>query len=375
MNEILPGMSSRYMNTSIESKNSILLSTLSEVFGDKMNLARIKFFGLFICALCKVQTVCFEKLAASFDTDVGVNSSLRRIQRFMSDYLLDTNLIARLVFALLPHKPPYRLAMDRTNWKFGSTNINILVLAIVYQGVAFPILIKMMPKFGNSSTSERIELMQRYFDLFGTESIDCLLADREFVGDLWLGFLNFNHVRYHIRMRENFWVVIPGNRHRVKASWLFNSLKINQYVFLSGIVYVNGQLCYLSASKVKNKQGVPELQIIVSFNKPDEAQSVYKERWQIETAFKALKSSGFNIEDTHLTDIDRINKLFALLLVAFVWAYKAGIFLNTICPIKVKNHGRKAQSLFKYGLTFLSNVLFNNDLDKFRVCCKFLSCT
>ena len=101
----------------------------------------------------------------------------------------------------------------------------------------------------------------------------------------------------------------------------------------------------LSASKVKNRNGVPELQIIVSFNKPDEAQSLYKERWQIETAFKALKTSGFNIEDTHLTDIDRINKLFALVMVAFVWAclpvrqaYKAGIFLKALIPIKIKKH-------------------------------------
>ena len=29
----------------------------------------------------------------------------------------------------------------------------------------------------------------------------------------------------------------------------------------------------------------------------------YKFRWQIETAFKAMKSSGFNIEDTHLRDL------------------------------------------------------------------------
>ncbi|MEK0337259.1 MAG: IS4 family transposase, partial [Nitrosopumilus sp.] len=63
-----------------------------------MNLARIKFFGLFICALCKVQTVCFEKLAASFDSEVEIGSSLRRIQRFMAEYLLDTDLIARFVF-------------------------------------------------------------------------------------------------------------------------------------------------------------------------------------------------------------------------------------------------------------------------------------
>jgi hypothetical protein len=55
------------MNARVDRKNSILLSTLSQVSGGKMNMARIKFFGLFIYALCKVQTVCFEKLAAGFD--------------------------------------------------------------------------------------------------------------------------------------------------------------------------------------------------------------------------------------------------------------------------------------------------------------------
>jgi len=32
----------------------------------------------------------------------------------------------------------YLLTLDRTNWKFGQTNINILCLAIVQQGVAIP---------------------------------------------------------------------------------------------------------------------------------------------------------------------------------------------------------------------------------------------
>ena len=140
------------MNIKDNSKINFLSATLAGFFGESMNLARIKFFGLFISALCKVQTVCFEKLAGSFDSDVKMDSSLRRIQRFMSEYVLDTDLIARFVFSMLPHKPPYRLVLDRTNWKFGSTDINILVLAIVYKGVAFPLLYTMMPKFGNSST-------------------------------------------------------------------------------------------------------------------------------------------------------------------------------------------------------------------------------
>ena len=281
------------MNTKVENKVKILSDTLAEFFGDKMNLARIKFFGLFISALCKVQTVCFEKLACSFDSNVRVDSSLRRIQRFMSGYVLDTDLIARFVFALLPHKPPYRLVLDRTNWKFGSKDINILTLGIVYKGVASPLLIHMMPKFGNSSTRERIDLINRFIHLFGSDSIECLLADREFVGHRWLEFLNKLGIEYYIRIRENFWIEIPGNGHLVKASWLFNHLKVNQCAFYHKIVRVKGQLCYLSASKVINKQSTPELQIIVSFNKPGNAQTLYKERWQIESAFYGIENKWF----------------------------------------------------------------------------------
>ncbi len=33
-----------------------------------------------------------------------------------------------------------------------------------------------------------------------------------------------------------------------------------------------------------------------------------QKRWEIETAFRAMKSSGFNIEDTHMRDMDTHRK-------------------------------------------------------------------
>jgi hypothetical protein len=363
------------MNTRYESKISILNDTLVKIFGSELNLARIKFISLFIIALSKVQTVTFEKVAVAFENEASTFSSLRRIQRFMANYILDTNIITRLIFALLPHKPPFRLALDRTNWKFGDKNINILVLGVVYQGVAFPVLFTMMNKRGNSSTAERIDLMERYIMLFGTNSIDCLLADREFVGEEWIAYLNCYKIRYHIRIRENFYVVIPRNGHRIKASVLFHQLKLNRFVFHRKIVRVNDQLCYISGSKVMSKEGKPELQVIISFNEPEESKSLYKQRWQIESAFKALKSSGFNIEDTHLTEMDRIEKLLSLVLIAFVWSYKIGLYLNALKPISVKKHGRKAYSYFKFGLNSLAKVININNLIEFENYCLFLSCT
>ena len=204
------------MTSRIEYKSNELVSIFHEQSG--WNLARVKFFVLFICALCKVKTVGFEKLAIAFDSPASSDSSLRRIQRFMATYVLDTEMIARLIFKLLPHKPPYRLALDRTNWKFGGLNINVLVVAVVYQGVAFPLIFSLLPKAGNSNTKERIKLIDRFIDLFGLESIDCLIADREFVGQRWIKYLNDHKILYYIRIRENFKVVQPRNGKCVKVN-------------------------------------------------------------------------------------------------------------------------------------------------------------
>ena len=269
----------------VECKSTQLISVLQETLAGKMNLARIKFFGQFICALCKLQTVCFEKLATAFETDAKTGSSLRRIQRFMAKYVLDTDLIARLIFKLLPHDPHYCLAMDRTNWKFGETNINVLTLAITYQGVAFPLLMVMLDKRGNSDTQERIGIIKRYLKLFGKETIKCFVADREFIGGDWIAYLNLRKIRYCIRIKDNFIIDDPRNGKQIKAFIMFADLKCGQCRCNQRIYRVNGQLCYLSAGKVKDKKGKPELQIIISFDRPQHALDFYKERWQIETAF------------------------------------------------------------------------------------------
>jgi hypothetical protein len=65
---------------------------------------------------------------------------LSRIQHFIANYMLDHDLIAKVIYSLLPKTDEkVELTLDRTNWKFGQTNINILVL-----GVVFPLLFSMM---------------------------------------------------------------------------------------------------------------------------------------------------------------------------------------------------------------------------------------
>lgn len=107
-------------------KSSDLFSMLREYFGKDMNLVRIKAMSMMICVLCKVQRIAYTKLASAFDNEAGAGSSLRRIQRLIAECVINTDLIVKLILKFIPVKGPYSLSLDRTNWKFSDTNINIL---------------------------------------------------------------------------------------------------------------------------------------------------------------------------------------------------------------------------------------------------------
>lgn len=365
-----------YTKTSQEGKITDLTSVLEQNFETKINKARLKLISMMILALCKVKTVNYQSLANVFDSSASSESSLRRIQRFMADFDLPMMLISKFIFNILPKKTDLILVLDRTNWKFGSSNINILMLGICYRNIAIPIMFKMLDKRGNSDTLERIELMKQFLHWFGKDCIDCLLADREFIGEKWLGFLNTNKIAYHIRSRNNFKVFCFGKMQEKPVFWLFNRLNVGEFYHHPKIVEINGVRCYVSGIKCLGKDGKTDFLILISFNKPDKSLEYYRKRWQIEILFKAFKSSGFNIENTHVTDLKRLEKLFLIVMIALVWCYKIGDFIDeNIKSIKIKKHQRRAFSVFKYGLNCINRILITKVNGMNINVLQFLSCT
>lgn len=364
------------MQTKVCDKSKELSLILEKHFHGKINRARLKFMALMIMALCKVQTVNFERLSQGFESSTKGESSLRRIQRFMAAYVLDMDLISHMIYSLLPHKPPYGLIMDRTNWQFGKSDINILVISIAYQGLSFPLIYKLIPGKGASHTNERIDIIKHYIRLFGVQSIKELLADREFIGNKWLNFLRQEKIKYHIRVLAHHGVMRHPKDWKRKARSLFSNLKVNQWKRLSRMYYINDSPCYLSALRFINDKAQVDLLIIASFERSKNPEKSYAMRWQIETMFRAFKTSGFNIEKTHLTQMDRIEKLLAIVCIAFIWAYLTGIYIDKkIKRIRLLKHGKKAKSLFKYGLDYIAKWLLNPYCQININPIKFLSCT
>lgn len=196
--------------------------------------------------------------------------------------VLDFDAVAGYLKFRIPFDGPYTLTMNRTNWKFGDVNINVLVLGITYDHMSFPILFRLLPKRENSNFKER------FIRLFGRDSIKCLVADREFAGNEWFKWLNDYAIQYHIRIRNNFWVEDPRAGRKIQAQHIFANLKHGEERILYRIYRVCGELCYLAGAVIKDKTGKHETQILVSFCRPEEALADYKDRRTIETMFKGL---------------------------------------------------------------------------------------
>ncbi len=287
--------------------------------------ARISFLAQFLLALLKVRSVSLAELATGFGGKAKVESHYKRLQRFFRSFEIDQDALARLLVRLVPvGDGPWRLTMDRTNWQFGKADINFLVLGVVHRGIALPLFWTVLDKPGNSDTAERIALMERFLRVFGADRIAALLADREFVGEDWFLWLQRQSIPFHQRLKRNTLVPNAWNR-MMRLDQLFGSLKPGESHQLPGRRPVWGCFVHLSALRLEDG----DFLFIASSGAPQaEALDAYADRWQVETLFGCLKSRGFNLEDTHLTDPQRLAKLMGLLALAFAWTCRTGELLH-----------------------------------------------
>lgn len=329
-----------------------LRDILNQHFG--WNKARITCFTKMIIGLFVTRTVNLTEIAAAFEGQAKLLSRYRRLQRFFSGFIIDYEVIAKFIFKLFNFENKIYLTMDRTNWQWGKKNINILMIAVVYKGIAIPLVWKLLDKKGNSNTSERIEIMEIFIKWFGKDCIAGLLADREFIGKDWFKWLIKENISFYIRLKDHY-ITTNSRGLEVDVCGLFWDIKPMEQRTLKGKRRLWGNEVYLSGSKNQSN----ELMIIATNDNPDKSIDTYLKRWQIETLFGCLKGRGFNFEDTHITDLTRIKKMIALLAIAFCWAHRTGEWRHEeVEPILIKKHGRPAYSLFRYGLNYIRESFY-----------------
>ena len=344
------------------------------------NRARLKFLARFLMALLAVRTVNLAEIAAAFGGSVKRESRYKRLQRFFRHFDLPADEWSRLLVRLCAGPGPWVLSLDRTEWKLGRKHvINFLVLAIAGEGVAYPVCWMALNKPGASNASERQELLGRFVALFGASSIDFLCMDREFGGAAWLGWLLARRIDFRLRIKSNS-LLSNARGEPVSAKRLFGYLPVQQAAWPRQPRRLWGVMVFVSALKLAAaREGDPYL-IVVSAHRAEDALEDYALRWNIETLFGALKSRGFRLEDTRLHDPARLEKLFGLLALLFMWAHLTGQWVAALQPLRriAKRAHRLARSVFRAGLDFLRELIINpvksTSSSNLETALHFLSC-
>lgn len=339
--------------------HAALMSTLGRQF--VLSKSRLLTLAVLIIGLTQSRTVNLTHLASHFPGDATHASAYRRLQRFFQFVRLDTDRMAQLVVHMLNLERPKCLALDRTNWKIGSTDVNILVLAIVTRRFRVPLLWSFIAHQGNSDTDQRIALMRRYLALFPAASIELLIADREFVGTRWMNFLNENNIPFVIRVKDDMTITLADGQ-----TWSLKTLLRKKRLRgipalwqgrLNGSAGATKEPLRLAAKRLAGDQW-----LIVATNREDARQALndYRRRGRIECLFADAKTRGLNLEDTRLRAAQKLDCLLVVVTLAITSAYRCATRTMAMKAIARKSHGRREKSWFRIGLDALRRWILND---------------
>jgi Transposase DDE domain len=224
------------------------------------------------------------------------------------------------------------------------------VIGIAHHGIAIPIVWVNLDKAGNSNTTERKAILDRVLHLIPVARIQAFTADREFIGQAWFGTLLESGLNPVIRIKSD---TVIRHRQTIAPAWVFFNATTCDSIDELTRAHVYGIRVFVIGTRTMDG----ELLLLVTSKRPSRALRTYAQRWDIETLFGAFKSRGFNLEDTHITDVGRSERLFGLLVLALVWALMVGEFVSQRRPSRIKKHGYAQWSVFRRGLDCLLQIL------------------
>jgi len=332
-----------------------------------LSSARLETLALRITGMLGARTVNLGHMASERVAPAKHASTFRRFQRFFKEVALSPapgevggvglgrDWAARLIVSLLRLSSPWPLCLDRTHWKIGRREVNVLVLAVVTRRHRVPLMWTLLGRAGNSATAERIALMERYLARFEAKSIKHLLADREFIGVDWFEYLDDSDIPFAIRVRANQRVLTEGGE-RVALGRLLRTCRGGGRLMRIGFERDGDTDPLWLGAKARRIRG-GELLIIVANRNAHHALAAYRRRWGIECLFAEAKTRGLNIEDTRLGNNERIGLLLAVVALAMAWASRiAYVEIGNRAPPRL-SHGYPARSWFRLGLDRLRQLL------------------
>lgn len=322
---------------------------------------------------------CAKRMSKILGQSLKIETARQRLLRFFqtgksSDILRG---ICLLVIKTLCRNSECYLLLDRTNWEFGKRKINLLVIGLLYKDVFIPLVWKDLEKKGNSSSKERLDLIDQLLDWWSFSEVNLpqlyIAGDREFIGYSWLRGLEKRGLKFVMRIRSNSKLEL-WHRGKIKDRKL--GLKVIQrYLSWADFDHIetvlqSDYIVKLSVLKNDSTRCKAEyIYIMTNMEDIEKASIFYRKRYKIEVCFKHLKMCGFNLEDLQVEGGHKVDLMFGVLTVLYLMAIQKGIVHfeeNEVQKMNVYKNKKQpnilyktpAKSIFKKGCEILFEKIF-----------------
>ena len=214
--------------------HNILLRSLILDFSWKKS--RLECLVGMIIGLIEHCSVSGKNMALGLKGQAKHSSRTQRIYRLFRDQMFNYDQVAKLVLNVFS-SDQYIIAVDRTCWKFGKSDINILFLVIVFGKISVPIYWYPLDHGGACSSWLMEKILERFINNFGIHKIKYLLADREFMSKEWLYFLTKKQIKFAIPLRKDMKIRIENALQTKAVGKSFDYLKPFEYIEVKGMLW------------------------------------------------------------------------------------------------------------------------------------------
>jgi len=246
------------------------------------------------------------------------------------------------------------LVMDGSGVGRGCT---ALMIHVVYKGRALPLAwrVRQAPK-GHFPEEFHIALVTLISELIPAGTQVVLLGDGEFDG-----------TRLQHTLQQAGWSYACRTATSTVATWESETFRLDAL----GACLKPGRLIELKAVHCTREaygpimvlccwaKGYQEpLYLVSNMATAEEACRLYEKRFRIETFFSDQKSRGFHIHKSHISDPQRLSRLFIAACLAYIWIVYVGSLGETEGWREVIHRRKRCDlSLFQLGLRVLEHFL------------------
>ena len=249
-------------------------------------------------------------------------------------------------------KEPIEVVMDGSTAGRGCL---ALMLSVVYGGRALPLcwVVVKAPK-GHFPQATHCALLSQLQTILPSDAQVTFLGDGEFDGiDLQAALRKLNW-SYVCRTASNIRVTAHGVRFHVSDLTPPRGEMVGvSPAWMTAEEY--GPVALLAIWQQPYKE---PLYLVTNLSDLDAAVALYKKRAHIETFFSDLKSRGFQIDKSHLSDPARLCRLLLACCLAYLWIVYLGVCaMHQEWMKRLHRQDRCDLSLFRLGLRLLARCL------------------